>query len=168
MKINEFKLFKKKKPFLIGVLVAISVAFLDILSKKVIFKMVDNAEYSYIKITSFFNLVKVWNKGVSFGMFNDFAHSQVLFSVIVSLIVIFLLIWLYRNKSLYLMIAISLIIGGALGNLSDRIKYGAVADFLDFHINQYHWPAFNLADSFVFIGVFMLLLEDLFLRKKNV
>ena len=63
------------------------------------------------------------------------------------------------------MIAFSLIIGGALGNLIDRIRYKAVADFLDFHLFAYHWPAFNLADSLIFIGVAMLLFEELLIKK---
>jgi signal peptidase II len=81
-----------------------------------------------------------------------------------------LLIWLYRNEKIYLTYALGLITGGAVGNLFDRIKNGAVADFLDFHIASYHWPAFNAADSFVFIGVAILLLEDFFIwieRQKN-
>ncbi len=164
---QKINVLKDKRLFAIGVLISIFLAFIDILTKRIVFKIIENSEYGYIKITSFFNIVKVWNHGVSFGMFSDFKHSQIFFSSLVSLIVIFLLIWLYKNKDLYLTIAISLIIGGALGNLCDRIKYGAVADFLDFHIKNIHWPAFNLADSFVFVGVMMLLFEDLFLKKKE-
>ena len=77
-----------------------------------------------------------------------------------------MLCWLYCTQKLYMAWALGLIIGGAMGNLYDRIKNAAVADFLDFHIGMYHWPAFNLADSFVFIGVVLLLIEDLYLQKK--
>lgn len=169
---NIIEFFKQKRLFLLGVAIAILVAFFDILTKRIIFSIIENHDVKYnnmifyIHVTDFFNLVRVWNKGVSFGMFNNFEYSKILFSVIVSVIVLVLLLWLYRNKEIYLSIAIGLIIGGALGNLCDRIKYGAVADFLDFHIDKYHWPAFNLADSCVFIGVAMLILEDLFFKKR--
>lgn len=164
MNIKDYSnIFKNKKLFFLGSLAAVLLAFLDIFSKKLTFFLL---QHEPIQVTSFFNLVKVWNRGVSFGMFNDFAHSQILFSTIVSVITLIMLIWLYKNERIYLTCAISLIIGGALGNLSDRIQNGAVADFLDFHAFGYHWPAFNLADSFVFIGVFMLIFDDLFLQKK--
>ncbi len=171
IKTDYNNIFRNKKLFFLGVFIAISAAFLDIFTKKLIFHILDQQsggyEGFYIEITNFFNLVKVWNRGVSFGMFSDVENSQIIFSAIVSSITLIMLIWLYRNDKPYLMIAIALIIGGALGNLSDRITNGAVADFLDFHIANYHWPAFNLADSFVFIGVFMLILEDLFLKKQK-
>ena len=83
-------------------------------------------------------------------------------SIIGMIFVTILIIWLYRNKKPYLAVAISLVIGGAMGNIIDRIYNGAVADFLDFHIKSYHWPAFNLADTFIFIGVFLLLAEEIF------
>ena len=78
-----------------------------------------------------------------------------------------MLVWLYRNQIVYLTIAIGLIIGGAIGNIIDRIFNEAVADFLDFYIGKYHWPAFNLADSAVFLGVALLLLENYFVKPKQ-
>ena len=130
--------------------------------------MLESGDYSNnsLEIASFFNLVHVWNSGVSFGMFHGAEYGQIVFSSVVSAITVIMLLWLYRNEKPYLSWAIAFIIGGALGNLFDRIKYGAVADFLDFHLATYHWPAFNIADSFVFIGVAMLLIEDLILKKK--
>lgn len=165
--INYNNIFKKKKLFFSGVLIALLVAFFDLLTKELVFKILENKEWQMIEVLSFFNLVKVWNYGVSFGMFNDLENSKIIFSVIVSVISFILLIWLYKNESKYLMYAISFIIGGAIGNLADRIHNGGVADFLDFHAFGYHWPAFNLADSFVFIGVAMLIFEDLILKKKE-
>jgi len=160
--------FKSKKLFFLGCLSAIIVAIFDLFSKRMVFAMLENGDYSNnsLEITSFFNLVSVWNSGVSFGMFHGAQYGQIIFSVIVMAITAIMLLWLYRNDKIYLSWAISFIIGGALGNLFDRIKYGAVADFLDFHLATYHWPAFNIADSFVFIGVAMLLIEDLILKKK--
>jgi signal peptidase II len=159
----------KKKFFVLGILLAITVTFLELLSKNLVFAMLDaqgsiNPE---IEIFSFFSLVKVWNRGVSFGMFNDLENSQIIFSCLQASIGFALFFWLYRNQKLHFACALGLIIGGAFGNVIDRIKNGAVADFLDFHIATYHWPAFNLADSCVFIGVAILLLDDLLWSKKS-
>ncbi len=166
MDIPQF--FRYKKLFILGCFIAFLVAFFDLFSKRIIFAYLENSNNSgnFVEITSFFNLVAVWNNGVSFGMFSSYEYSKIIFSAIVALILIIMLIWLYRNKNIYLTYAIAFIIGGAIGNLFDRLKYGAVADFLDFHLASYHWPAFNIADSFVFIGVAMLLIDDLFLQKK--
>ena len=144
---------------------------LDLCSKYIIFNFLDNLIlegaifYPSLKVSSFFNLVQVWNNGVSFGMFSQFASAKIFIIILNIIIISALLIWLSRIEHKYLMISLSLIIGGAFGNLFDRVINGAVADFLDFHLFNYHWPAFNLADSFVFIGVFMLLFENLFIKK---
>ena len=165
------QLFKNKKLFFLGVAIDLLVAFFDLLSKRLTFAMLENSHSAAfgtnhsLEVTSFFNLVTVWNHGVSFGMFNHLEYAQIIFSVIVAAVMLVMLIWLYRNDKIYLTWALGFIIGGALGNLTDRIHKGAVADFLDFHIASYHWPAFNLADSFVLIGVVMLLMEDLILKK---
>lgn len=165
MTLNNF--FKNKKLFFLGNLIAIIVMFFDLLSKKLTFAILEKqAPQDYIEVFSFFNLVQVWNHGVSFGMLNSLESGKFIFSAVVAMIIIVMLIWLYRNQKPYLTWALGFIIGGALGNLADRIQNGAVADFLDFHLASYHWPAFNLADSFVFIGVAMLLIEDLILQKK--
>lgn len=155
-----------KKPFFIGILIAIIVAVLDLWTKDFIFGFLsrlsnDNPEYV---ITSFFSLVKVWNKGVSFGMLNNLDYGKYIILAVNFSILFVLFIWLYRNKITYVSVAIGLIIGGALGNIIDRIFHHAVADFLDFHIGTYHWPAFNLADSAVFVGVVLLLLEGFFVK----
>lgn len=164
---NIANFFQNKKLFFLGCFIALIVMFCDLLSKRLIFAMIENLENAdSIEVFSFFNLVKVLNHGVSFGMFSSLESAQIIFSVIVFVITIILLIWLYRNEKMHLTFALAFIIGGALGNLYDRIKNAAVADFLDFHIASYHWPAFNLADSFVFIGVAILLIDDLFLQKK--
>jgi signal peptidase II len=123
--------------------------------------------YPQIEVFSFFNLVKVWNPGVSFGMMDGLTNGKYIILTINILILAVLLVWLYRNEILYLTIAISFIIGGALGNITDRILNHAVADFLDFHIAGYHYPSFNLADSAVFLGVVLLLLENYFVKKNE-
>lgn len=163
-KLHQF--FSHKKLFFLGLAIASIVAFLDLYSKILVFKFLDglNAERPEQAVTSFFNLVKVWNRGVSFGMFNNLADGKYIILAVNLSILSALLIWLYRNKIVYMTWAIALIIGGAAGNIIDRIMNNAVADFLDFYIGQYHWPAFNLADSAVFLGVVLLLLENYFVK----
>ena len=116
-----------------------------------------------IEVTEFFNLVLVWNQGVSFGMFGDGGDTQrwVLIGVALA-ISLGLSVWLLRVGSRWVGLALGAIIGGAIGNVIDRFAYGAVADFLDFHVAGYHWPAFNVADSAITLGVVALLLDGVF------
>jgi signal peptidase II len=163
---------KINKLFILGISIALVVAFFDLLSKRFVFAILENIAQTQglnnpeIKVFDFFSLVYVWNQGVSFGMFNSLENARVILSFLQGGVVLILLFWLNANKKIHHSYALGFIIGGALGNLSDRIKNGAVADFLDFHIASYHWPAFNLADSFVFIGVVILVLDDLVFSKK--
>jgi len=122
----------------------------------------------FVEVTSFFNLVMVWNYGISFGMLNDADDGkQALILIIMTLaIVSFLFFWLRKAESKFQAASIGLVIGGALGNMLDRIFYGAVADFFDFHIAANHWPAFNIADVAISVGVFLLVVESFIGIKK--
>ncbi|MDR0677705.1 MAG: signal peptidase II [Holosporaceae bacterium] len=104
-------------------------------------------------LTPFFNLVRVENTGVTFGLFKGTAQPFV-FALISLIIVIWLCVWVRSNK--HLLMPVGLIISGAIGNLIDRFTYKAVIDFLDFHLLIYHWPAFNIADSAIVIGMAIL------------
>ncbi|MBL6785729.1 MAG: signal peptidase II [Rickettsiales bacterium] len=137
---------------------------LDLYSKYATFNYLKTLPSQELSVFPFFNLVMVWNRGVSFGMFNTIPYAPVILSVIALLIVIFLFRWLVTTESKFVAVALSLVISGAFGNIIDRMINGAVADFLDFHIAGYHWPAFNLADSFVFVGAIMLIFEDLIIK----
>ena len=117
-----------------------------------------------IPVTPFFNLVMGWNRGISFGLFDGDSVINVWILPLVALaIVAALVVWLRRVQGAWLASAIGLVIGGALGNVVDRLRFGAVADFLDFHVAGYHWPAFNVADSGITVGVTMLVLDSLFM-----
>lgn len=121
-----------------------------------------------VEITSFFNLVMVWNKGVSFGMFSS-SHEWMPFALglmALTLCSVFL-VWMWRSTSLFASLALALIVSGAVSNVWDRPRFGGVADFLDFHIAGYHWPAFNIADSCIVIGVACLALHSLFFEKRE-
>lgn len=121
-----------------------------------------------IEITSNFNLVLGWNRGVSFGLFNqDSTYGPYILTAVALAIVIGLSIWLWKSTTHWSAIALGLVIGGAIGNVIDRIQYGAVVDFLDFHAFGYHWPAFNVADSAICVGAVLLILESLFIRDES-
>ena len=114
-----------------------------------------------IEVLPFFNLVLVWNRGISFGIFGGGALPPWLLGAVALAVTLALVIWLRRVETRLLAATIGLVIGGALGNVIDRFRFGAVADFLDFHWGGYHWPAFNLADAAISIGVVILLLDAL-------
>jgi signal peptidase II len=119
-----------------------------------------------IEITGFFNLVHVWNTGVSFSMLQlDSGTGRWLLSGLALVIVLAMIVWLGRSVWLFERVALGLIVGGALGNVTDRLLWGAVADFFDFHAFGYHWPAFNVADSAIVVGVAVLLL-DTWIRRR--
>jgi signal peptidase II len=114
-------------------------------------------------ITSFLNFVLVWNKGVTFGLLNRFAHNSMPWILIgVALLILVLLgRWLLRTSSTIVALGLGAIMGGAIGNVIDRVRYGAVVDFLDFYYHNYHWYAFNVADAAIVTGVTVLLLDSL-------
>ena len=120
------------------------------------------------KITGFFNLTLMHNEGVAFSILAEQSGWQRYFiSVVASAIVIWLLYWLYQNsKTMKLQnTALVLVVGGALGNIWDRVNLGYVVDFVELHYAGYYWPAFNVADSAIFLGA-VLLIVDAFKNKE--
>ena len=119
-------------------------------------------------IDGFFNLVHIRNRGMAFGLMNrqdnGFLHLILVVAVLTAIIV--LVYWFYRlrNDRGYLLLGLSLILGGALGNLIDRLRLREVIDFLDFFIGSYHWPSFNIADSAISVGTIWVALNILFIR----
>ena len=115
---------------------------------------------AYIPFGDYFNIVRAWNTGVSFSMLNDYGNAGAwLLSGLAVVIVIMLFFWLRKENSRVIQIALGMIMGGAVGNVIDRIRFGAVFDFLDVHIGDHHWPAFNAADSFICIGAAVIIAE---------
>jgi signal peptidase II len=151
----------------LGLSVAAVVLVLDQLSKWWIRVVVMDPPRD-IAITPFFNLVYARNTGVSFSMFRaDSQIGQWLLSGVALAIVVGLLVWMRRLKRLWPVAALGLIVGGAVGNVVDRLRLRFVFDFLDFYWNGYHFAAFNLADSAITVGVAMLLIDGLFGRAEN-
>ena len=119
-----------------------------------------------IEVTSFFNIVLVHNDGVSFGLFaNDSAAGPWIFAGISLLISLLVVYWMWQAHSRWLLISTGLILGGAIGNVIDRVTRGAVVDFLDFHVGSFSWPAFNVADIAIVVGVFMFAYDSIFKQK---
>ena len=118
--------------------------------------------YKSIELTSFLSMTPVWNSGISFGFFQDSGelgrYGFTIFAIAVSVWLIYSSIKLPRYSSL----GFILIASGAIGNAIDRILYGKVVDFIDFHIEDLHWPAFNLADTVIFIGATLFLYNQIF------
>ncbi len=139
--------------------VALAVMLLDQLSKYFVLHEV-LGEQAWIYVCPQFRLVRAWNTGVSFSMFNDYGNFGAwALSGLALIIVLLLLHWLKTETSRLAQAALGMIIGGAVGNMIDRVRLGAVFDFLDFHIGENHWPAFNLADSFICVGAGLLIAQ---------
>jgi signal peptidase II len=153
-----------QKKFFFMLLLSGFTLFLDLTSKYIV-----QQEYPIlvngINIFSGFNLVYVENRGISFGLLSDFDISPVLgiISFIISFYIIYLV--LQSNKILEV-IGLSLVLGGAIGNGYDRVSQGYVIDFLDFYIGKNHWPAFNLADTFISVGAVIFFLS-LFIKESK-
>ncbi len=148
-----------------GVIPFIGFIFLlDQVSKNFI---VTHAAELPLTVTSFFDLVLTWNRGISFGILNN--HSDVAFWLIngtVVGIIAYIIYLLLKETKVLMMLSLGCILGGAFGNLADRLFRGGVVDFLDFHLGELHWPAFNVADSFVVLGVGLFLVNKLWCERK--
>ena len=153
--------------FLFGIVLAIVIATLDQFTKWIIVSVVMTPP-RMIEVTGFFNFVLVGNRGVSFGLLSsDSPWGQPLLIALALGLSALLVFWLRGAQNRLLAGSIGLVLGGAVGNAIDRVNHGAVIDFLDFHLAGYHWPAFNLADSAIVIGVAAIILEGLFARSKD-
>lgn len=147
------------------IVIAFLIVILDLISKQWIFNHLDFG--SALVITPFFNIVHFQNTGAAFSFLSEASGWQRYFFIVISLIAIVIIIRLMRErlKQPLLCLALAFILGGAIGNLCDRSYYGFVIDFIYVHYQAYYWPAFNVADSFISIGV-ALILYDAFKNKK--
>ena len=149
----------------IGLILAAVVLVADQVSKWYILYVVGLPQVGHIPLLALgpfgFDLTMVWNRGVTFGMFAESAAGAVWLLVGIKLAVVaWLLLWLRRAASRTEATAIGLIIGGALGNILDRLRIGAVTDFIDAHYGGWHWPTFNMADVAIVCGVTLLVLTS--------
>ena len=155
------------KKFLIYSSIIILIFLLDRVSKIYILNLAETSSSVDIYINSFLNLYLIWNKGIGFGILSfeeSFIYNLItILIVIINLIIIFMII---KSKDYKVYFWIS-ILGGSFGNMFDRIYYSAVPDFIDFHINNFHWFVFNVADIFISTGVICLIFDEIFFNNRK-
>jgi signal peptidase II len=137
------------------VLIVTSVIILDQITKYLIATYL--SPFDSIEVFSFLHIVNVRNTGAAFGSFRNVGSS---FFIVISVIAIIFVISLLVRKT-YNYVGLSLVLGGAIGNLIDRVFYGKVVDFIDFSVGSFHWPAFNVADSSLTVGIALILLTSI-------
>lgn len=140
----------------------------DQVSKQLLLGVLLNAGAAVPIFDGFFRLVVVWNRGVSFGMLGGDQVPPWILSAVAIAVCAGLFIWLRRVGQKFTGWGIGLVIGGAIGNVIDRARWGAVFDFADFHVGQWHWPAFNVADSAIVVGVGLMLFDSLVGERQRV
>ena len=155
------------KKIIINILIVSIIFFLDRVSKIYIINLAELENSLEIYINSYLNLYLIWNKGIAFGLFSFDESSVYNFVTILILVILLIILILIFKSETYKSYFYTIILGGALGNLFDRLYYFAVPDFIDLHINNFHWFIFNIADIFITLGVICLIYVEVFLDKKD-
>jgi len=146
--------------------VIISIFTIDRLSKIAIIKSSEIYGETNIFVSSFLSLNLIWNDGIAFGLFSfDKNIYYDLLTATIILITTVVLWMIFKTKKLE-KFAFTMILGGSLGNIFDRLYYSSVPDFIDLHVNNFHWFIFNVADIFISLGVILLIYLEIFLKKK--
>ena len=155
------------KTFYINLIIVLLIFILDRFAKIYVIYLDKLNSGSEIFSSKFLNIYLIWNEGIAFGLFSfDEKNLYNYLTIIIFLIVVFILFLIIKTKGIK-KYALVMIFGGALGNLYDRIVYKAVPDFIDFHIADFHWFIFNIADVFITIGVFIMILFEFIGNNKN-
>ena len=153
-----------KKRLISFSIIVLFIFFLDQITKKFVIEYFDTTN-QIIYVTSFLNFDLIWNDGIAFGLLgfdNPSSYNLVTFIIGLVILIVFYFIIISENHMSYFY---SMVAGGALGNFIDRIRFSAVPDFIDFHIGDYHWFVFNIADIFISLGVFCLIIAEIFYKK---
>jgi signal peptidase II len=156
------------KNFYLNLVILLIVFIFDRATKLYILKLAEVENSVDVYITPYLNLFLIWNKGIAFGLFS--IEGSIIYNFITILIVLIItavLFMMLKNNNIQRYF-FALIAGGALGNFYDRLVYSAVPDFIDLHFYGFHWFVFNVADIFITIGVFCLILVELFFNNKNI
>ena len=150
-----------KKNYYFDILILFLIFILDRFSKIYVIYLSEKNNYSQIFSSKFLDIHLIWNEGIAFGLLSfSETYFYNLISTIIAIIIFILFIMIIRGKGLKKLLLIS-ILGGAIGNFYDRLVHKAVPDFIDFHINDFHWFIFNIADIFISIGVFFMILYEI-------
>ena len=158
---------KLTKNFYINIIIIFFIFIADRISKIYVISLDKKAAFQELFTSKFLNINLIWNEGIAFGLFS-FSQNYLynFITLIIIIMIIIILIMIIKNSGLkkYFLL---MIFGGALGNLYDRIFFRAVPDFIDLHIENFHWFVFNIADIFITLGVIMLILLEILKTKKN-
>ena len=150
-----------KKNYYFDILILFLIFIFDRFSKIYVIYLSEKNNYSQIFSSKFLDIHLIWNEGIAFGLLSSSeTYFYNLISTIIAIIIFILFLMIIRSKGLKKLLFIS-ILGGAIGNFYDRMVYKAVPDFIDFHINDFHWFIFNIADIFISIGVFFMILYEI-------
>ena len=150
-----------KKENIYSFILIFTIFFLDRISK---IKIVNELNESTFFVNNFINITLIWNTGIGFGLFSsEYSLVYNLISTFIGLVILILLCIFFTSKKIEKII-FSILIGGALGNLYDRIFYSAVPDFIDLHYNNFHWFTFNVADIFITIGIITFIAKDYLIK----
>ena len=156
---------KMLKKHLVDFSVIIFIFLIDRISKLLIISSPETYEQYGISVTSYLNFNLIWNEGIAFGLFSFDEKLYYNFLTIFICLITVIIIWLMFRSSGFEKLSYMIIIGGSLGNIFDRIFYSAVPDFIDIHINNFHWFIFNVADIFITIGIIFLICFEIFGKK---
>lgn len=150
-----------KKNYYFDILILFLIFIFDRFSKIYVIYLSEKNNYSQIFSSKFLDIHLIWNEGIAFGLLSfSETYFYNLISTIIAIIIFILFLIIIRSRGLKKLLLIS-ILGGAIGNFYDRMVYKAVPDFIDFHINDFHWFIFNIADIFISIGVFFMILYEI-------
>ena len=150
-----------KKNYYFDILILFLIFILDRFSKIYVIYLSEKNNYSQIFSSKFLDIHLIWNEGIAFGLLSfSETYFYNLISTIIAIIIFILFLMIIRSRGLKKLLLIS-ILGGAIGNFYDRMVYKAVPDFIDFHINDFHWFIFNIADIFISVGVFFVILYEI-------
>ena len=150
-----------KKILFSGIIIFIAF-FFDRISKILVLNFFSKHQLDDYYINSFLNLILIWNQGIAFGLFQSESLIYHLLSIVIAIVIAFVIYLIYISKKKYEIFFYALITGGAIGNLFDRLYFGAVPDFIDLHYKNFHWFTFNVSDIWITIGIIGILIFDLF------
>ena len=155
------------KTFYLNLSIILSIFLLDRLTKLYVIYLDKISSGSEIFASKFLNVYLIWNEGIAFGLFSFDQKNLYNYLTVIILIIVFVILFMLIKSQGIKKYALLMIFGGAIGNLFDRIYYKAVPDFIDLHINNFHWFIFNIADIFITIGVFLMILSEFIVKDRN-
>ena len=155
------------KKILLNFIIILTIFFVDRISKLYIISIYELENPVNIYLTEYLNFYLIWNKGIAFGLlsFNESFTYNIITSIIV--IISTVIMTMIVNSERFKRLSLIFVFGGSMGNLYDRIYYSAVPDFIDLHINDFHWFIFNVADIFITLGIICLIIDEIFVNTKK-